>query len=272
MSVAEQLGLADQSGDLLVVAGQRWEFWATGQPALTRCGGLSGLRSRLRAGDPAGADEVLHALATLGAVDGGDDVAAAAVLAWALLPGACTLAHRLASLTPQIDEVVAAALWVEVRTFPWRRCRKVAANVLLNTRVGVLRDCGAASQLQRTDRTWSRTRPVDPSGAFWGSWASTQSEHPPSPAAELLELLEWGRARQVITGDEAALLMSLVEAADRAPTNRVRRGTGGLMANDICAAVAARWGIAPTTVRRRARASIDALARARTSRPTRIPA
>ena len=179
MSVAEQLGLADQSSDLLVVAGQRWEFWATGQPALTRCGGLSGLRSRLRAGDPAGADEVLHALATLGAVDGGDDVAAAAVLAWALLPGACTLAHRLASLTPQIDEVVAAALWVEVRTFPWRRCRKVAANVLLNTRVGVLRDCGATSQLQRTDRTWSRTWPVDPSGAFWGSWASTQSEHPP---------------------------------------------------------------------------------------------
>jgi hypothetical protein len=61
----------------------------------------------------------LHALATLAAADGGNDVAAAAALACALMPGACILANRLRTLAVQIDQIVAAQLWVEVRTFPW---------------------------------------------------------------------------------------------------------------------------------------------------------
>ena len=151
MSVADQLSLRDETSELLALADQRWCLWATAYPALTLCCGVRELRSWLPGADKAEADEALHALATLGAVDGGDDIAAAAALAWALMPGACTLANRLRTLTLHIDEVVAAQLWVEVRTFPWRRLTKVAANVLSNTRVGVLRDCDAKSQLQRTD-------------------------------------------------------------------------------------------------------------------------
>ena len=172
MSVADQLGLWDETSELLALADQRWGHWAAAHPALTHCCGVGELRSWLRGADKAEADEALHALATLAAVDGGNDIAAAAALAWAMMPGACTLANRLRTLDWRIDEFVAAQLWVEVRTFPWRRLRKVAANVLMNTRTGVLRDCNAKSQLERTDPTWSKTSPVDPYGAFWGGYAA----------------------------------------------------------------------------------------------------
>jgi hypothetical protein len=272
MSVAEQLGLRDETSELLALADQRWCHWATAYPALTHCCGVRELRLWLPGADKAEADEALHALATLAAADGGDDIAAAAALAWALMPGACTLANRMRTLDWHIDEIVAAQLWVEVRTFPWRRLRKVAANVLMNTRAGVLRDCNAKSQLERTDPTWSRTSPVDPYSTFWGGYVSTYCERPTYPAQELLELLEWGCENNVITDDDRALLLCLVEAADRATTTRLGRGTGGLMANDVSEAVAQQWGIAPKTVRRRARRSMDALSSACTGNDRRVSA
>ncbi|HEY8621499.1 MAG: hypothetical protein HHJ11_02415 [Phycicoccus sp.] len=271
MSVAEQLGLRDETSELLALADQRWGLWATSHPALTHCCGVRELRSWLRSADKAEADAALHALATLAAVDGGDDIAAAAALAWALMPGACTLANRLRTLDWHIDEIVAAQLWVEVRTFPWRRLRKVAANVLLNTRTGVLRDCNAKSQLERTDPTWSRTSPVDPYAHFWG-YASIRGQHPASPGQELLKLLAWGCKNRVITDDDRALLLCLVEAADGAATRKLGRGTGGLMANNVSEAVAQQWGISPSTVRRRARRSMDALSSACTGTDGRVSA
>jgi hypothetical protein len=188
------------------------------------------------------------------------------------MPGACTLANRLRTLDWHIDETVAAQLWVEVRTFPWRRLRKVAANVLMNTQAGVLRDCGARSQLERTDPTWSRTSPVDPYSTFWGGYASTHCERPTHPAQELLALLQWGCENKVITDNDRALLLCLVEAADSAATRRLGRGYGGLMANKVSEAVAQQWGIAPKTVRRRARRSMDALSSACTAAVGRVPA
>ena len=71
MSVAEQLGLRDETSELLALADQRWGLWATSHPALTHCCGVRELRSWLRSADKAEADAALHALATLAAVDGG---------------------------------------------------------------------------------------------------------------------------------------------------------------------------------------------------------
>ena len=272
MSVADQLGLWDETSELLALADQRWGQWATDYPALTHCCGVRELRSWLPGADNAEADEALHALATLAAADGGDDIAAAAALAWALMPGACTLANRLRTLDWHIDEIVAAQLWVEVRTFPWRRLRKVAANVLMNTRAGVLRECDAQAQLERIDPTWNRTSPVDPYSTFWGGYASTHCERPTHPAQELLALLQWGCENKVITDNDRALLLCLVEAADSAATRRLGRGYGGLMANKVSEAVAQQWGIAPKTVRRRARRSMDALSSACTAAVGRVPA
>jgi hypothetical protein len=214
---------------------------------------------------------VLHALAGLAATDGGDDVAAAAALAWALLPGACTLAHRLRTLSPQVDHLVAAQLWVEARTFPWRRLRKVAANVLLNTRAVVLRECGARSQLGRTDPTWCNTSLLDPAAPFWAGRPAGPEDAHASPAEQLGAVLDWACANRVISDTDRRLLLCLVSAADRAGTRRVGRGHCGLMANDVSAAVAARWGISPRTVRRRAQRSLHALAAACASPGTADP-
>src|SRR6185436_10151301 len=71
-------------------------------------------------------------LGHLAAADGGDDVAAAANLAWALMPGAWTLANKLRTLSAHLDQIVPAQMWLEVRTFPWRRLTMVAAHVLTN--------------------------------------------------------------------------------------------------------------------------------------------
>lgn len=262
MSVAHAMGLEDEASELLCLAGQRWGGWVSAESALAVVDGVRDLRCWLRSAGPAEADQVLLALAALGAVDGGDDVAAAATLAWSLLPGASVLANRLRTLSPEIDSVVAAQLWTETRTFPWRRLGKVAANILCNTRAGVLRECGVTSQLERVDRTWSRTTPLDPSGAFWSGQASNPAESPATAADELLEVLDWACEVDVITDDDRVLLLCLVEAADREATVRVGRGQGGLMANEVSAAVARAWGISPATVRRRARRSMTALASA----------
>ena len=153
MSVQTQLGLHDEGNGLLAHAGQNWASWADRFPCLWGIGGVASLRAWLRAAVPAEADEVLHVLVSLASPSGGDDASAAAMVAWALLPGASVLAQRLRTLSPRIDEVVAAQLWIEIRTFPWRRLHKVAANILANTRTGVLRECGAHRQIERVDRT-----------------------------------------------------------------------------------------------------------------------
>jgi hypothetical protein len=168
----------------------------------------------------------------------------------------------LRSVSARIDEVVAAQLWLEIRTFRWRGRSRVAANILMNARAGVLRECGVHSQLRRSDPVWSRTTPVDPYGGFWAGYAARNTAAEDSPADELLQVLEWACDKKVITREDRALLLCLVAAADRAGTTRVGRGGGGLMANDVSAAVAAEQGISAVTVRRRARRSLRALTQA----------
>jgi hypothetical protein len=261
VSLATQLGLQGEEKALLVRAKQDWTLWAARFPCLAVVGGVGSLRDWLRAAEPAAADDVLHALVTLASPSGPDDASAAAVVAWALLPGASVLAQRLRTLSPRIDEVVAAQLWIEIRTFPWQRLRKVAANILANTRTGVLRECGVDSQVARVDRTWSSARPVDPTGLFWTRLCAPDSGLR-SAADELGELLEWARAGNVISDSDRSLLLSLAQGADASATSRTGRGWCGLMANDVSAHVAARWGISPISVRRRARRAIKALAEA----------
>ncbi|MBO1756470.1 hypothetical protein [Allobranchiibius sp. CTAmp26] len=258
MSVADCLGLARNS-ELLAQADEAWPAWCRQHPNLRVATDTTTLRCWLRQSTTADADAVLLGLAQLAAADGGNDSAAAATLAWALLPAACTLAHRLRTLSPTIDQIVASELWLETRTFPWRRLTKVSANILLNTRAGVLRECDARSQLKRSDPTWSHTRPVDPYGSFWARQAAAELDAD-DPAQELSELLEWACRHDVITPADRSLLLHLVQAGGRSGTTRTGRRAGGLMANDTTDALALQLGVSARTLRRRARRSIDALA------------
>ena len=264
MSVAEHLGLDHPgSNDLICRAQEEWPGWCRSDPRLGVVAGPLEVPRWTLAAERDRADDVLHALASLGAGNGGDDRAAAMTLCWTLLPAAASLAHQLRGLTSDIDEVVASQLWLEARTFPWRRLRKVAANIRANARASVLRQCGDRARPRAGDRTWGLTCPVDPTAPFWASFADpTVGVQEPSASEELLDLLEWACRQDVITVEDRALLLSLVQAAEGTVVSRSRRGGGGLMANELSEQVARRWGVSPVTVRRRARRSMRALAEA----------
>ncbi|WP_270888922.1 hypothetical protein [Pedococcus sp. 5OH_020] len=249
MSVATHLGLADLDSEILAVAGQRWSRWQLSHEELLVVEELADLPAWLRAADWAEADGVLLALAQLSARDGGDDVAATGALAWVLLPGASLLAFRLGRLSRRIDEILAAQLWIEARTFPWQRGHKVAANILMNTRKGVMRDLGIAD-------LGDRTIPFPPSAQVW-----TEAAHPTGPTAEeeLLDILELAMSKDALSKDDGELLLGLALAADLASPARSGRGHAGLMAPAASEAVAADRGVSARTIRRRAARSVSAL-------------
>jgi hypothetical protein len=194
------------------------------------------------------------------------------------------------SAVERIDELVASQLWIEIRTFKWRRLRKVAANVLINTRVGVLREVGDFFQVSRADRTWANTTLVgsfsvsdltSPDGGAGNSaevpteriagalvhrpqiLADTGPEKEESSATEeLLELLAWACKEQVISPADRYLLLCLVEEAARVETRNARRGCGGLLSNEVSSRVAPRIGASEATVRRHGSRSMRALAEA----------
>ncbi|MFC3687287.1 hypothetical protein [Aquipuribacter hungaricus] len=264
MSVAEHLGLDDpETSELIRQAQRRWPAWARQDARLAVVTGPLQVPEWTLAADRADADGVLHALACLAAVDGGDDPAAAATLCWSLLPAAVSVAHELRGVTGSLDEAVAAQLWLEIRTFPWQRLRKVAANIRANTRTGVLRQCDDRSLGRPGDRTWSLTQPVDPTAAFWSALDDpTASEPGPAAAEEVVDVLRWACSNDVISSQDRDLLLSLMEAASARSLGRRHRGGGGLLANALSEEVARNWGVSPVTVRRRTRRSVQALARA----------
>jgi hypothetical protein len=293
------LGL-DEGGELLDLARQRWAGWVASDGRLGVVDDFVGLRGWLPSVGREESDAVLLALAMLGSPTGGDDIAAAGALAKCLMPGACVEADRLGRMLARgqiarrqngpvgglVEGLVASQLWIEVRTFPWRRLTRVAANILVRTRVGVLRELGDNAQLWRSDRTWANTAvhpaltpgdldardagtaPVRGVGAVrlagFGLAAPGPGEAEPgrSPLEELLEVLAWACEHQVITWEDRWLLLVLVEEAARVQTTRVRRGRGGLVGNQLSAWVAPRIGVSASTVRRRASKSMAALAAA----------
>ena len=263
MSVASQLGLSNPDLDLLGQAREQWAGWCAQHPALAVVDDLADLPAWLPDAEAGTADEVLHTLARLASPRGGDNVAAAGALAWLLLPGACVVAYRLRTLTPRIDEVVAAQLWLEVRSFAWEERRKVAANVVMNTRRGVLRDLEVGEHGREVDATWARSVSVEPEAELWAVLEARRYSPETAAAVELAELLDWALRAGVIEERDRDLLLRLALAANGADLVQNRRGRGGLFSAAARQAVAADVGRSEATVRRRATAALDAIAAAR---------
>lgn len=280
MSVADLLGVEDVSVGLLARASVTWPSWRCHHRALAPVEELGGLRDWLRAAHAAEADLVLGALVAMAdeANAGPDGEAATACVAWALLPGAVRLAHELLAMGPMVDQLVAARLWIEIRSGGHLK-HKFAANVLRNTRAAVIRDYDWHTQLTRSNRTRTQTRtsPVDPyelaglaedqvngSAALLAPWHCRPMPVPgpgvdQEPTGEVYELLEWACAKDVITDPERALLLSLLCAVQEAQGSR-GKDKAGLLGVKVTAHVAKQWGIGASTVRRRAGRAIEVLA------------
>ena len=253
MSVEPHLGLGSVKGaGLLGRAGQRWPEWERDFPALGEVDGPVELREWLRE-HPERGREALLALASLAAVDGWDDPVAAAVLAWALLPGANAVAYRLRDLGPDVPALVAGHLWIAARTFSWRTARSVATCVLKATQRAVLSEAVP----NRHVTLWGDG--LEYVAELSGVARPVGADPVHSAAEELLDVLEWAQGQEVISQRDVRLLVCLVQVAGTLPDGR-RGHRQGLLTRRSCDIVAQRFGVGPHTVRRRVGASVEALA------------
>ena len=281
MSVQQQLGLEDD-GPLVQQIRERWSAWSARDQRLAVVEVFDQFRHWLRSANFEERDDALYALAQMAAKDGGDDAIASAALAWALIPGAATLAARLTGFSDRIDGLVGTQLWIEVRSFPWTRRRRVAANILAATRAGVLLDLGDIGQVMRTERVWAYTdrltndliegarRYGDTDGECVSRYHQQRLREKlsvdfcadPTSAQEVDALLDWGVGDGLISDWDRLVLRHLVDVADTITPARVRTANGGLGGRDITQRVGHRLGVSPATVRRHLSLSVAALAAA----------
>jgi hypothetical protein len=252
MNVTEMLGLQDERMEAVVEA--HWPAWVIVEPRLGAVDDPACLDAWRRKAAPEAANEVMLGLARLAAFDGADDTDAALVLAWLLLPTALRIRRALWSVSERLDEVVAAQLWVEVRSLPWRRPYWVAAKVAARLREGVLLECGMATLHQPQRLAVVSLGPVDP--------ADVRRMDVDDPGAELADLLAWACAEDVITLEDRELLISLIAAAktmDQAGERFREGGVAGLSSHHLSNLVALEWGVCARTVRRRTARCLAAL-------------
>lgn len=283
MSVQQQLGLEDH-GLVVQQIRERWSTWSAHDERLAAVAEFDELRDWLRTADVEERDDALYALANMAAKDAGDDHFAGAALAWALLPGAATLAARLAGFSARIDDLVAAQLWLEVRSFPWKRRRKVAANILAATRAGVLLDLGELGQVRRSDRAWANTGllfgdflegewnrgedSVGDPGSYLRVGVRTREKltveffADRTPTQEVEALLAWGVREGLISEGDRRVLTELIDEAETTVPARGRSANGGLGGREITRKVGDRLGVSSATVRRHLNSSVAALAAA----------
>ncbi len=238
---------ASELGEL--VQGAVWQRWVAAEPALAALASLFDLR-QLRGPE---ADQLLGALVRLAAKDGWDDELAARAVARQLAGEAIAIAIELRDLGPDVDQVVLASLWMEIRCFPWRnRTRAYATSLRRTTKRSALQHL----RYTPAERTRLVLKPPEDFSerSLIGMPSLPDGATAAQSRAELTEYLEWCVGAGWITGRDAALTLELVAAgwqtADRG-TLRLKRGVCSMHAVEV---VAQRRGVcAKTIVRERDR-------------------
>ncbi len=255
--VGRALGISEESCSALIAA--HWEDWEKQVPAISCVPHGQSPGQWLKAEPRPEADRVLRGLAELASESGYDDTDAALVLAWMLNPGAEALAIRLFDMGMHVFQHVAAFLWIEIRTFPWQTKGHVAANILLRVRQRVLIEFDEPGQLDNHDRALALTDPISPqmlqdlSPALMDLLENT-------PRDRLEQVLAWGCHHQVISAADRLMLLDLVTVASLHPVRH--RANTALLSRLGTEMVGQSWGISGRSVRRSAKASIEALAAA----------
>ena len=246
MSVETALGISAEMAEGIIE--RRWSQWVSHCPALQQVDS-SNLRGWLRTSDVDVSGPALYELAQLAPARGGDDVDAASVLAWAMLPTACRVANELRDIDPGIDAMVAAQLWIEIREFNWRASTRFVGNVRSSLRRGVLREYGLDPYLPPDE---ARLLSPDVLEWFCPDWVLPDED----PRKVLLAVLDWGVENGVIQASDRELLLDLVDESARDPLRHSPR-RALLGSSEL---IVSKWGVSSRTVRRRGRRALDALA------------
>lgn len=233
----------------------QWDRWAGLVPALERVSAGEQLATWRRSAPAGDVDRVLRGLAELASVDGRDEVDAARVLAWLMLPAAKAIVGEIRGT--DVDAHVAARLWIEVRTYPWATSGWVAANIARRVRAAVLLDLDSTAQVENHDKTQARTVVGTAYVAAVAPVLDPDAE-PPDPLEEVLAILDWACANEVITDSERQLLLDVLAAAGEEQGYPAR--CQPLLGDRVSERVGARLGVTGRTVRRHAQRSIASLA------------
>ncbi|MBW8174038.1 hypothetical protein K0651_13360 [Ornithinimicrobium sp. Arc0846-15] len=252
MSLAEQLGVADPSKDLLALAAEHWSEWQGQFPALRACGDMLDLRDWALNAPYEQANEAHRALVWLSCPQGGDDPAANALLVWTLVPGAARLASSLADVERHIDEHVAAQLWIQARSARLTWQGSVASNILLNTRRAVLDELGIGT---RSPSVAAISHPLDQEFG----WVAPPEDGQGRVDEKFYDLAQSACDNQRVSSADVEFLLELAHQTSISAGLRETRTSGGLMAALPCEALAQRLGCSAPTVKRRARKALQAM-------------
>ena len=248
MGIAELLGVEDDR--ICQIVAERCSDWLQHAPADGVTSPTEALDAWRRDACPGRVNVMLMALARLAAVDGLDDVDAARTLAWLMLPAALRLHQELSWVHGPLDESIAAQLWVEVRSIPWRRPHRVAPRIVWRLRDAVRRDLSVSTRGHVLDLPIAELPERQVAGAN------------ESAEDELGDLLDWARGAEVITDADRDLLdrlLSTIRQLDEAGASPRSNRVYGLGGDRVAALVAAQLGVNLRTVRRRTAKVIAAL-------------
>lgn len=231
--------------------------WAQRHPALYGLESVADVTAATRRGSEADRDDVLSALAELASPESGDSPEAAALLCHLLIPAVVStllvgISGSRGLSRDDVTNLVAAQLWVAVRTFPWRTHRKVAVSIQWTVRRAVLAELGFANHLVRVDRTWAVTSAA--SDQRLDALVVDEEDLPAERQLELLLAAAVGRG--VVSRSDVELLWTLVLESQQVSG---RYTSCGLMSEQVSELVGARLGVAGRTVRRRAARALDRL-------------
>jgi hypothetical protein len=236
--------------------------WSRTEPALRGLGRIDELAALLAPGsgtDPDRADALLGALVRTACRDGGDDTDAVLLVLHLLADGLRPIAARLADLSEEILALLVGELTVQIRTFPLRRTRAYAANLLRDTQ----RACWRELRPHRT-RTYRAGTDilVDPlDHARMCHWFDRPIGGPGGEdGTELGDVLAWAEQCGIASRRDLALLVDLER----------QRGYGTAARHRV----AASFGINERTLRRhrdRALAALRAAAQDYLNNPDQTP-
>lgn len=245
MSVQDALGISPDAVDRIIR--DRWPAWAAAHPKLpSQVDSCARLHRWIRSSASCDTDDVLRIMAMRAHIDDYDDRDAAAVLAFVMLPAAALIAHKLRSMDREIDAHVAAHLWIQARTTPWRSRGRIAIGLRWRVWRYVVQEL-------------SPPEGIDGAVPDIGSLVRPQSDDPRCADDEISDLVAVARRSGDLTRDDVLLLMAVLDASSAAVPDKARGAA--LLGDRVSDAVAPLHGTSPRSVRRRTRSCIETLRR-----------
>jgi hypothetical protein len=218
--------------------------WSRTEPALRGVRDIDELAALLAPGSGADADALLGALVRTACRDGGDDPDAVLLVLHLLADGLRLLAKRLADLSEDILVLLVGELTVQIRTFPLRRTRAYAANLLRDTQQACWRELRPHRTRTYKAGTDIPIDPLDHPGMQY--WFDRSIAGPGcDESSELADVMAWAEARGIASGRDLALLVEL----------EYQRGYGTAARHRV----AASFGVNERTLRRRRDRTLAAL-------------